>query len=125
MTGLRDLEVCILLHSHTGEWEAGEKMVLSGLGKCSGLAAFKVKVVHLGGHYGETQGVNESVEASRWREELTRRVTRPRVAAGEIEDMVGSGEGEDTGVYGESEEVSSVYAFHAGVMRARRHYVAV
>ena len=125
MTGLRDLEVCILLHSHTGEWEAGEKMVLSGLGKCSGLTAFKVKVVHLGGHYDETQGVDESVEASRWREELTRRVTRPRVAAEEIEDTVGPGEGEDTGVFGESEEVGSLHAFNAGVMRARRHYAAV
>ena len=99
MTGLKELDVFIIFHSHVGEWEAGERMVLSGLAKCRGLGTFKVRVLHLGRHQ-ETLGVDESEEARSWREELTRRVTRPRAGVGEIEDL------------------SSMSEFNAGIKRA-------
>ena len=101
MTGLKELDVFIIMHSHVGEWEAGEKMVLSGLAKCRGLGTFKVRVLHLGRHQ-ETLGVNESEEARSWREELARRVMRPKAGVGEIEDP------------------SSMYNFDAGIEQARR-----
>ena len=110
MTGLRDLDVCIFLHSHGQEWEEAEKRVLSGLGKCRGLAAFKVRVVHWGALDG-TRIVDESVEARRWRQELTRRVTRPRVGAEEVEDPV---------ALGESESIGPLYDFDTGIEQARR-----
>ncbi len=78
-----------MMHSHVGEWEDGteesEKDVLRGLGKCRGLRAFKVRVEHMGRHY-ESRGVDEGAGARRWREELGRRVMRPRLGAGEVEE---------------------------------------
>ena len=105
----------IIMHSHVGEWEAGEKMVLSGLGMCRGLGTFKVRVLHLGRHH-ETLGVDESVEARRWREELTRRVMRPRVRVGEVGDSLGIEEIEDS---------SSMLDFNAGIERAPRPFGTV
>lgn len=66
--------------------EEKEKGVLSGLAKCRGLRAFEVRVEHLGRHP-ESGGVDEGVRVRRWREELARTVTRPRVRVGEIEDV--------------------------------------
>ena len=110
MTGLRDLDVCIFLHSHGQEWEEAEQRVLSGLGKCRDLAAFKVRVVHWGALDG-TRIVDESMEARMWREALTRRVTRPRVGAEEVEDPV---------ALGESESIGPLYNFDTGIEQARR-----
>ena len=90
MTGLRELEVWVCMHSHLVEWEddteESEREVLSGLAKCRGLTAFKIRVKHLGRHF-ESYGVDEGVGARRWREALGRTVTRPRVGVGEIEDV--------------------------------------
>ena len=78
-----------MMHSHVGEWEDGteesEREVLRGLGKCRGLRALKVRVEHMGRHY-ESRGVDEGVGARRWREELGRRMTRSRLAVGEVEE---------------------------------------
>ena len=106
MTGLRELEVWVFMHSHVVEWEddteESEKEVLSGLAKCRGLRVFKVRVEHLGKHP-ESRGVDEGLGARRWREELARRVRRPRVDVGEIEDKtfaVDLGYEEDGGMSG-------------------------
>ena len=85
-------------------------MVLSGLGKCGGLGAFKVKVLHLGRHQ-ETGGVDESVEARRWREELTMRVMRPKGAVGAVEDDTRPRVG-----LSEIEDMNSLYEFNAGTV---------
>ena len=89
MTGLRLLCVSVIMHSHDADWqydtEESEKRVLSGLAKCRGLWAFYVVVEHWGQH-GQSDGVDEGEGARRWREELRRKVMRPRESVEEIED---------------------------------------
>ena len=88
MTGLRELDVRVILHGHV-EWkdttEERQKTVLSGLAKCRGLEWFNVRIEHWG-HYGQTDGVDGRESARKWREELARKVTRPRGGVEEIED---------------------------------------
>ena len=86
MTGLRELDVRVFLHSHEAEWEdtteEREKKLLSGLAKCRGLVAFNVMVEHW-----DHDGFDGGEGARRWREELARKVTRPRGHVEEIEDI--------------------------------------
>lgn len=62
-----------------------EKKVLGGLAKCRGLRAFNAMIEHWS-LLGPADGVDEREGARRWREELARKMTRPRSDVGEIED---------------------------------------
>ena len=85
MTGLRELDVRVDLHCHEAEWEdtteEREKKLLSGLAKCRGLMAFYIVVEHW-----NQNGFDYGEGAKSWREELARKVTRPRGHIEEIED---------------------------------------